>query len=382
MVRHASVTRCIAHGLVVAAGVSASAGALAQSRTIVSVAVPIEVEHDSNPNLAVDSPGSTTWTRATPSITANYVLGVDTFSVEAGLTAEHSSNQQVAKDRLDPRVRAAWRHEAPRDATELEVFLDRSALRSTDVAEQSALGVDGARTLFGLRGSWRHEIDERTGLETDVRQEWQRFTDTTTPDFRRTTASLRYTRQRDERQAWYAGIDGQLYDPDAGSAAGAPAAEQRSHAIGALVGISRSLSEAWRLDVGAGPVHFGSPSTRTSWQGALKLDYTGERWTAGFDLARAPGVNSTVGGLVSTDEARLRLAYDLDGRSRIEMDASHAREAAARSSRSLASVAWVRQWTPSWQVAVRASTHRREGTDGIGRSNRIAVVLTYTAADF
>jgi hypothetical protein len=85
--------------------------------------------------------------------------------------------------------------------------------------------------------------------------------------------------------------------------------------------------------------------------------------------------------VVLTEEARLRLHYELDALSRIELDAGHAREKAARSKRSVASAAWLWQWRPSWQVAVRASTQRQEGPEGTARSNRVAVSLVYTAED-
>ncbi|GAB3775727.1 hypothetical protein GCM10028796_52060 [Ramlibacter monticola] len=378
----APVRQQFACGLLVAAGVTGAAGAAAQSRTIYSLSVPTEIEHDSNPNLAVGPSAGTTWFRTIPSLTAGYVLGNEVFSLEAALTAEKSSNQEVARDRLDPRVRAAWKHVDSRNTTELAALLDRRALRALDVREQVPLGVDGSRTLFALSGSWLHDLDARTVVGADVRQVWERFSDTTTPDFRHTTGAVRLTREQDDRQSWYAALTGQAYDPESDpDPLDNAAAPKRSHAFGVLVGVTRSLSDTWRVDANAGPVHFTSPSSRDDWQGALKLEYRGERWVSGLELARAPGVNSTFGGLVVTEEARLRLRYELDALSRLELDAGHAREKETRTNRSAASVAWVRQWSASWQVAVRAATHRHEGPEGTARSNRIAVSLVYTAPD-
>jgi len=372
----------LARGLLLGAGMTATALASAQGRTLLSLSVPAEIEYDSNPNLAVGPSAATTWLRTIPSLTAGYFPGNEEFRLEAALTAEKSSNQQAAKDRLDPRLRAAWKHVGPRDTTEVAALLDRRALRAVGLREQVPLGVDGARTLFAVSGSWLHDLDARTVVGADLRQEWERFSDTSTPDFRHTLAEVRLTRQQDARRSWYGVLDGRSYDPDSASESQpGTAAQTRSRAFGGRVGVNYWFSEALRVDANVGPLHFSSPSSTNDWQGALKMEYTAERWVAALDLSRAPGVNSTFGGVVLTEEARLRLHYELDALSRIELDAGHAREKAARSKRSVASAAWLWQWRPSWQVAVRASTQRQEGPEGTARSNRVAVSLVYTAED-
>lgn len=357
--------------------------ASAQGRTMLSLSVPTEIEHDSNPNLSVGPAPSTTFLRAMPSLTLAYVPGNDEFRLEGALTAEKSSNQQAAKDRLDPRVRAAWKHVGPRDTAEVSALLDRRALRAVGLREQVPLGVDGSRTLFALAGNWRHELDARTVAAADLQQEWERFSETSTPDFRHTAAEVRLTREQNERSGWYAALTGRSYDADDAPPPVQPATAgaTRSRAYGARVGVKHWFSEALRMDANAGPLHFAAPSSRNDWQGALNLEYTAERWVAALELARTPAVNSTFGGLVVSEEARMRMRYDLDAQSRVELDAGHVREKASRSNRSLASVAWVRQWRQDWYVAVRASTQWQEGPEGSARSNRLAVSLVYTAED-
>jgi hypothetical protein len=146
-------------------------------------------------------------------------------------------------------------------------------------------------------------------------------------------------------------------------------------------GVIHDFSPALRVEAGAGPVHFLQPATRNGWQGAVKAEYTAQRWSAGAELARAPVVNATAGGLVLADELRVRLRYDLGPLSRVEVEAGHARDKASRSSNSLANLAWVRQLSASWQVALKASTQRQGGPEGTARSNRIGVMLTYSMPD-
>jgi hypothetical protein len=380
--RAAPLARGAANGLLLAAGVTAVTAALAQSRWIHSFSVPAEIEFDSNPNMSINPSGSTTWLRLTPSLGARYVVGADEFGIEAELSAEKSSNTEVAQDRLDPRLRALWKRAYPLGSTEVAAVLDRRALRDLGVREQVPVGTDGSRTLFGVSGKWLRDLDPLSFVTTEINQEWERFSGVAATDFSRTTASVRYTRARNERQSWYAALNGQAYRPQASTDPLAdPAAGQRATVAGAVAGVIHDFTPALRLDVAAGPVHFLHPASRTGWQGGVKAEYTGERWFAGLEIARAPVVNAAVGGLVLADEARLRLRYDLGPLTRLEMEAGHARDKAARSRNSLANVAWMRQFSPSWQVGVKASVQRQGGPEGTARSNRIGVVLQYTAPD-
>ena len=357
-------------------------GTFAQSRSIGSLTVPFEIEHDSNPNMSVQPSPGVTWVRVTPTITTRYVLAADEFGLDAALTAEKSSNQAVAQDRLDPRFRGFWKHADPLSTTELAVVLDRSALRDLGLTNQVQTGTDGSRTLYGVNGKWTRDLDPRTAVSVEASQEWEEYSGTPTADFRRTTGVVRYARAMNERQTWYAAVNGQLYRSEASTVTVPdPTPSQRSTVIGGLAGVDHAFSEAFRLDAAAGPVHFLDPVSRNSWQAVVKAEYIAERWTAGLDLARTPVVNATFGGLVMSDQLQLRLRYDLGALSHVALEAGHARERVARSSRTLVSAAYVRQWTESWQVSVKASVNRQEGPEGTARSNRIGVVLTYTAPD-
>lgn len=361
----------------------ALAGASAQTRSIYSVSVPVEIEHDSNPNMLPGNGPSTTFLRATPTASAAYVYGAEEFKLEAGLTAEKSSNPQAAKDRLDPRLRGVWKHADELNTTELAALLERQALRELDVREHAPAGTDGSRSLFALTGLWHREWNERTSSSVDVRQEWARYSGTASADYRRTAAAARLNRQHDERMTWYAGVNGQLYDADALPAPILfPGASTRSGVIGAMVGVTHQLTPALRIDANAGPVRFTRGSSRSDWQAAIKTEYTVERWMAALELARTPAVDSAVGGLLVTNDLRARVRYDLGALSRIDLAAAHSSETGARSKRSLASASWTRQLSPFWELAVRASLHHWQNFGTTARATRVAALLTYSTPDF
>jgi len=356
------------------------AGASAQTRTIYSVTVPAEIEYDTNPRMSVGDSPSTTWLRVTPSLTAGYVYGNHEYSLEAALAAEKSSNSDVAEDRLDPRFRGAWKYADALNTAQLAAVLERRAFRDLDVREIVPTGVDGSRTLFGLSGSWTRELSERTSFRADLRQDWERYSDVITPDFRSTAGSLRFTRRQDESRSWYAGVNGYLYRPEE---VGGTAGGTRSTAAGGLIGITQAFSEALRIDANAGLMHFTEPTKDDDWQGSFRADYTGERWLAGLEVSRAPSVNTTLGRLVVNEALLLRLRYDLGALTRLEVDAGYSSEKAAQSKRSRVGIAVVRQWSPTWHVSLKGSTDQlEEGPGGTARSNRLSLQLVYSNPDF
>lgn len=377
--RTAPIARRLAKSIVLVAGVTGITGTMAQTRWIHSLTAPMEIEYDSNPNMSSSPTGSTTWARVIPSFTTRYMLGADEFGLDAELTAAKSSNTEVAEDRLDPRLRALWRHADPLNTTELAALLDRTAIRDAGLTEQVQAGSgNGSRTQYALTGRWTRDLDPRSSLLTEVGQEWNRYTGTTTPDYSRTSAVVRYTRALNERQSWYAAMNGQAYRAESNGTA--PAADSSSRVVGAVGGWKHEFSPAFQIDANAGPLHYLSPS-RTGLQGAVRAEYTLERAFGSIEISRAPVVNSTTGGLVTADQLQLRLRYDLGPLQKLELEAGHAREKATRSTGTLVTASWVRQWSESWQVGIKASTQKQDGPAGRATSNRVGVVFTYTAPD-
>jgi hypothetical protein len=377
----AAVLGGIARGLLVAAGAAGATAALAQSRTLYALNVQTEIERDSNPNMSVSDARGTTWLRVLPSLTMGYVYGNEEFDLEAALTGEKSSNTDVAKDRLDPRLRGVWKHADALNTAQLAVVADRRALRALDVREHAPVGVDGSRTLYSLGGNWTHELGARSKAGVELRQDWEQYTDVQTPDFQLTVGAARYTWQQDERRSWYAAVNGQHYRSDANAGAAQGGTSSTSSTVaGALVGITQSFSEALRVDASVGPMHFNQPS-KDGWQGALSADYTAQRWSGGIALARTPGVNSTIGSLVASDEGRVHLRYELGPLTYLDMNAAYSLQSDPDSRHSFASIAWAHQWTPAWQLSIRGSVNRQQAPEGTARSNRIALVLIYSATD-
>jgi hypothetical protein len=376
------MAKSLAGGVIVAAGLGVSPGASAQTPRIYSLTVPVEIEHDSNPNLVVGGSPSTNWLRVRPTFTARQVEGIHEFAVEAAVSAEKSSNHDVAKDRVDPRLRGSWKRADGVNTTQLYAVYDRRAFRALDVTRRIPSGVDGTRTLYSLGGSWSRDLSERTAITADLRQDWERYNAGTSPDFRFTTGSVRLTRQENERRSWYVSANGQRYrsetrqDPLLG-----PVAGTRSDVAGAVVGVNQAFSDALRVEANVGAMNFSGSGSGTEWQGLLKADYTADRWLATAELSRSPGVNSEAGGLVINEGRRLRLQYALAALSRLEFDAARSSEKAIHSVRTQFRAAYVRQLSPSWEFSLRATRQQQESLAGTARGNLIALVLVYIAPD-
>jgi hypothetical protein len=373
----------LANTLLFAAGVAGVAGAAAQTPRIVSVTVPMEVEYDSNPNMVIGNAPSTTWFRVRPSVTATQVQGNEQYSLEGALSAEKSSNSEVAKDRLDPRLRGQWRHADGVNTSQLALLLERQALRSLGVREHVPVGVDGSRTLYAISGAWTRELSERMSVSGDLRQDWDQYSVDSISDARHTTGALRLTRLENERRSWYGAVNAQLYrsdsrqDPVLGTVGG-----DRSNVAGALVGVNQLLTEGVRLDASVGWLHFDQPITANDWQGSLRVEYAGEKWVTSAELSRYAGVNTTINGLLVTEEVRVRARYAISPLTRVDFDFGHSNEVAANSKRTIANLALVRQLSPTWELSVRGSRRQQEVVGGTARSNLLALLLVYSTPDF
>ena len=383
MGRSALIPKRLANTLLFAAGVAGVAGAAAQTPRIYSVTVPMEIEYDSNPNMAIGNAPSTTWLRVRPSVTATQVQGNEEYSLEGALSAEKSSNSDIAKDRLDPRLRGQWKHADGVNTSQLALLLERQALRALDIREHVPVGVDGSRTLFAISGAWTRDLSDRMSVSGDLRQDWERYSVNSISDARHTSGALRLTRLENERRSWYGSVNAQLYrtdsrqDPVLGTVGG-----DRSNVAGAVVGVNQLLTEGLRVDASVGWMHFDQPITDNDWQGALRAEYAGEKWLASAELSRYAGVNTTLGGLLVTEEVRVRARYAISALTRVDFDFGHSNELAANSKRAIANLALVRQLSPAWELSVRASRRQQDLVGGTARSNLLALLLVYSAPDF
>jgi hypothetical protein len=382
--RSAPTPKRLAQSLLFAAGVAGLGGAAAQTPRIYSISVPMEIEYDSNPNMVLGNAPSTTWFRVRPSFTATQVQDKNEYSLDAALSAEKSSNPDIAKDRLDPRLAGRWKHADGVNTTLLSLLAERQALRTLDIKEQVPRSADGSRTLYSINGAWTRELSDRMSFTADLRQDWDKYTVDTTPDDRLTYGAARLTRLENERRSWYGLINAQLYRSDLKqTAVGRNIGGTRSNMAGAMVGVNQLLSSDFRVDASVGVMHFDEPITDNDWQGALRAEYVAERWSASAEMSRYAGVNSTVfARLVVTEDFRLRTRYAINSLTRLDFDIGHNRQQVLNSKNSLANLILTRQWSPSWEVAVRATIRQQEVLGGTAKSNLVALLLVYRNPDF
>ncbi|MDB5897341.1 MAG: hypothetical protein JWP22_1548 [Ramlibacter sp.] len=356
-----------------AMGFASSGAASAQTRTIYSVAVPVEVERDSNPAMSVVSPRGTTWLRARPAFTARYVAGAEEYSVDGALSLEKSSDTSVARDRINPRIRGTWRRTDDVGSTEFFALADRRPFRALSIDERVPAGVDGTRTLVSVGGRMIRDVSEVTRMEAGVRQDWERNSASTLPDFQRTLVDARWMREEDERRSWYLAANGDVYRPDgAGS----------SEVAGLLAGVVQQFSPELRFDINAGPMHFFQGGGRTDWQGTARFEYSGDRLRVALEASRAPSTSIATAGLVVGQEFRVRASYDITRSTNAELTAGHGRDRGMPTGRTIATAAVNHQLSAAWTVSARASHISQQSVEGTARARLLTIALTYSHPDF
>jgi hypothetical protein len=355
--------------------------AAAQSRWIYSVGVPVEVEHDSNPNMGFGSPAAVRRLRASPDFKARYRLEQEEFDLSVGATLERSDQPAVSADRNDPRVRGDWRRVTDVSAYGLYALVDQRAYRALEVEERAPLALDGTRTLRAVGGNWLRNFTQNLVLTADVRQDWATFDAGAAADYRLTTGNAQLSHELDERRTWYTAANFQAYRSDVlPGALGSGSASSGSR--GASVGYRSLLSPALSWDISAGIVELSGANANTGWQGSAKLTYLLPRLQLTLEASRKPTASAANSGLGLSNVARIQLRYTIDAETTLSLEANSSQLRALQSSRAAVYSAVIsRQLSPSWALAARAQHRRRSEPLGSAHATVVGITLTYASTD-
>lgn len=353
----------------------------AQSRWIYSLAVPVDLEHDSNPLLSSTHSVPVSRARATPEFRARYQLDRDEFEINGAVVLERSTNSQVSADRNDPRMRAGWRHTLSVASYGLYAAFEERAYRSVDADIRAPREVDGTRRLASVGGDWSYTIGPKTTLSASGREERVTFDTPQAADYHLSAANVQFAAGVDERAEWYASADASSYRPTA--TPGLPGSTEDSASFGVLAGYRRALAETWDMDLAAGVVRFTGPSADTSWQGIAKLLYSATRLQARLEAGRRPGVSTGTSSLSLTSVASVALRYALDELSGLGVEATASRFHAEEVSRATYLIAsYDRRLAPFWTLTARAQYRARSDQAGSAHANVVSLTLTYSRPDF
>jgi hypothetical protein len=357
-----------------------SSSAIAQSKWVNQVDLPVTLVRDSNPTMTTGKPTAVTRYQASPSVLSTYSDGADEIALSGGVTLERNV-PQVALNRQDPRLRAEWRHITPRASGNAYALYEQSAYRNLALVESIPLGVDGTRRLSAVGGGLTREMTESGTVTLNARQDTTRFSTPGTTNYGLTSASAQYTQAIKESSAWYVTADTQRYKPESGLGV----SRGGSRSDGVLVGYKTSLwDNKLQVDGAAGRLRFAGTSSNSSWQGSLKVTYLRAFTDLSFEVSRrsAPLISTSALGAITVLKVASKTTISEDTSVLLDFTRSTT-NAFPRSVADSLSLGLSRQLSARANASLRAERRAREdAVFGRAHTTILTASLSYSFFDF
>ena len=343
-----------------------------------AVALPMTVEHDSNPLLLTTDEKAVTRTIIAPDYTLVGNFDRDQWQFGLGVNVERSSDTDVVSDREDPRLSFSWQRETEKGGYGLTARYIESSTLSTEVQETGVTDSnDGTQKLSNIGGNWRTALTERSTLvnETDYTHVEYDTDSLTNYDELTTRFSLLY--QWSERVELFTRSEATRYEPKDETTLGS------SNSYTQVAGVNFQISEKFTGSVYGGVNKVSDSDSGATGQGGANLRYTGERVETSVDASRSTIANGE-NGLIESDELRGTWSYLLDETSRVGVDGSWQETKGDAPSTFRRYGAWVsRELSPFW-LARLSFTYKERERDGLPNAdaNIIGMTLIYSHPDF
>ena len=342
-----------------------------------AVALPMTVEHDTNPRLDADSSEGVTRTTIAPDYNLTGTFGRDELQLGVGMHLERSSNQSISLNREDPELRLGWQRESEMGGFGLAAKYDeRSTLFST-LEETGVVASDGTRKQYALSGNWREAISERSNLASDVQYSSIDYDDGALTSYDDLSASFNWDYSVSENVVPFTRFALSRYVPedDAGAAS--------STSYSPSAGVRLKMSEQLEGTLHAGVNRISGGQSSASWQGGFELLYTGARFAASLDAERTT-VASGEGGFVEVNQLRSTWRYAIDETTSAGIDASWQDNKGQTPNTMRQFAAWAsRELSPFWMTRLSIAYKQRQ-QDGRpdASANILGVTLIYSHPDF
>jgi hypothetical protein len=343
-----------------------------------AVALPMTVEHDTNPRLDADADAEgVTRTILAPDYNLVGTFGRDELQLGIGINLERSSNQSISLNREDPTLRLGWQRERERGGFGLAAKYDESSTLFSSLEETGVVASDGTRKQHALSGNWSESVSQRSTLASDVQYSSINYDNQELTSYDDFSASFSWTYAASERIEPFSRFALSRYIPDAAAEASA------STSYSPTAGVRLILSEQLEGTLRAGVNQISGGQSSASWQGGFELLYTGERFAASLDAGRST-VASGEGGFAEVNQLRGTWRYAVDETTSAGVDAlwQDNKGQTPNTMRQLA--AWAsRELSPFWLTRLSIAYKQRQ-QDGRpdASGNILGLTLTYSHPDF
>ena len=342
------------------------------------VALPMTVEHDSNPLLLTSDEKAVTRTIIAPDYTLVGNFDRDQWKFGLGVNVERSSDTDVVSNREDPRLSFGWQRETEKGGYGLTARYIESSTLSTEVQQTGVTdSTDGTQKLSNIGGNWRSAVTERSTLVNEIDLTHVEYDTDSLTNYDELTNRFSWLYQWNERTELFTRFEATRYEPKDETTLGS------SNSYTPVVGVNYQISERFTGSVYGGVNKVSDSDSGPTGQGGVNLRYTGERFESFVEASRSTIANGE-DGLVESDELRGNVSYLLDETSRVGVDGSWQETKGDAPSTFRTYGAYVsRELSPFW-LARLSFTYKERERDGLPNAdaNIIGMTLIYSHPDF
>jgi hypothetical protein len=310
------------HSPLLLAGAFLSSNVLAD-RLEQRVSVPLTGAYDSNPQMVAGGQGAYV-ARLAPQYTLTNIGDADEFALSLGAMIARSSNQTVLQDQNDPNASLGWKHLTPTSEFNLNALYRQESAQQAEFIQSGLVVADTTRTTKGAVASWTSLLTERLNYTLGADYSTISY-DQTTPnliDYNTYGGRFSLAYEITPRDEVYWLSNGTRYEPNASGFVSLTNRNSSSTAYGSMLGYKQKVSDAIDWDIRAGWLTITGPDADSTWQGNLRVNYTGEQSRLGFDVGRLANPTGTAGGFLLSNQVRAVYSYDLSERTTVGFDGS------------------------------------------------------------
>jgi len=353
------------------------------------VSVPLTGAYDSNPQMVAGGQGAYV-ARLAPQYTLTNIGDADEFALSLGAMIARSSNQTVLQDQNDPNASLGWKHLTPTSEFNLNALYRQESAQQAEFIQSGLVVADTTRTTKGAVASWTSLLTERLNYTLGANYSTISY-DQTTPnliDYNTYGGRFSLAYEITPRDEVYWLSNGTRYEPNASGFVSLTNRNSSSTAYGSMLGYKQKVSDAIDWDIRAGWLTITGPDADSTWQGNLRVNYTGEQSRLGFDVGRLANPTGTAGGFLLSNQVRAFYSYDLSERTTVGFDGSWIKNEEApfnpATTAKIVGVSGSHELNQFWSLRLVAQ-RRYSDYDNVRSSatgNLISLSLIYTHPDF
>ena len=336
-------------------------------------AVPMGVEHDTNPRMSSTDKQSIWRYIATPRYSIAAVSDRNRWYSDVSLRLERSSDKKISIDREDPNVVVGWQRDGEIDRFSLIGKYNKASTRFTEFDETGLVVNDASSITRLIAANWSRSFTERLNFSLGGQYLTTAYSGGNFTNYSTKSLNSTLTYDLNERVRPFMQVGLTDFNPDG---QGRRNTKSQNYLVGAHIDISPRLN----VSASAGVNHLSSAGNGRI--ANANFNYLGERYGLRGSIERSVSASS-IGNFQESDRMSLGYNYDLSDKSSLSADFSWRKNNSLNDSESKQlSGFYSRDLTEFWQMKLLLQTRNLTSTNRSANGNVAGITFTYNLPEF